>query len=169
MSNPNLKTPYTQQWNLTIERQDEALSELRASYAGSRSIGLLYGRNLNEPVPSTTPFTTALFPNQLYSGISYYDNGGTDSYNSLELLVQKKLGKNLTFNTGFTWAKDLTDAQDSGGGGGSFAGQTIQNQFCLTCTKGPTMRSCRHVGCMRTPFMRCRSGRDSECCPTPTD
>jgi len=132
--NPNLKTPYTQQWNLTIERQIGSLG-LRASYSGSRSIGLLYGRNLNEPAPSTTPFTTALFPNQLFSSISYYDNGGTDSYNSLELLVQKKLGKNLTFNTGFTWAKDLTDAQDSGGGGGSAAGQTIQNQFCLTCER----------------------------------
>jgi hypothetical protein len=132
--NPNLKTPYTQQWNLTLERQVGALG-LRASYVGSRSINLVYQRNLNEPTPSTTPFTTALFPNQLYSNINYYDNGGTDFYNALELLVQKKLGKNLTFNTGFTWAKDLTDSQDTGGGGATFAGQLIQNQFCRTCEK----------------------------------
>jgi hypothetical protein len=132
--NPNLKTPYTQQWNLTVERQVASLG-LRVSYVGSRSIGLIYQRNLNEPAPSTTPFSTALFPNQLYSSINYYDNGGTDFYNALELLVQKKLGKNLTFNTGFTWAKDLTDVQDSGGGGGSFSGQLIQNQFCRDCEK----------------------------------
>ena len=31
------------------------------------------------------------------------------------------------FSTGFTWAKDLTDTQDSGGGGTTFAGQVIQN------------------------------------------
>ncbi len=102
---------------------------------GSRSIDLIYGRNLNEPTPSTTPFTTALFPNQLFSGINYYDNGGSDVYNALELMVQKRFGKNLTFNSGFTWAKDLTDAQDTGGGGGSFAGQTLQNQFCRTCER----------------------------------
>jgi hypothetical protein len=47
--------------------------------------------------------------------------------------VQKRLGKNLTFNTGFTWAKDLTDAQDTGGGGGTFSSQLIQNQYCLRC------------------------------------
>lgn len=132
--NPDLRTPYTQQWNLTIERQLGSLG-LRASYAGSRSINLLYLRNLNEPAPSTTPFSTALFPNQLFNTINYYDNGGTDFYNALELLVQKRLGTNLTFNTGFTWAKGLTDAQDTGGGGGSFAGQLLQNQFCRTCEK----------------------------------
>jgi carboxypeptidase family protein len=132
--NPNLRTPYTQQWNLTIERQLGSIG-LRASYAGSHTVGLLYQRNLNQPAPSTTRFSTALFPNQRFSRISYYDNGGSDSYNSLELLVQKRMGKNLIFNTGFTWAKDLTDTQDTGGGGGSFAGQLLQNQFCRVCER----------------------------------
>jgi hypothetical protein len=132
--NPNLKTPYTQQWNLTIERQLGSFG-LRASYTGSHTVNLLYQRNLNEPAPSTTPFSTALFPNQRFNSINYYDNGGSDSYNALELTVQKKLGKNLTFSSGFTWAKDLTDTQDTGGGGGSFAGQLLQNQFCRTCER----------------------------------
>lgn len=130
--NPNLRTPYTQQWNLTIERQIGSLG-VRISYNGAHTVNLLYGRNLNQPAPSTTPFTTALFPNQLFSGITWYDNGGFDRYNALELQAQKRLGRNFTFNAGFTWAKDLTDAQDTGGGGGTYAGQTIQNQFCLTC------------------------------------
>ena len=132
--NPNLKTPYTQQWNLTLERRVGSLG-LRASYTGSTSINLLYQRNLNEPAPSTTPFSTALYPNQLFSSITYKDNGGTETYNSLELLAQKKAGKNLTFNAGFTWDKDLTDTQDSGGGGSTYVGQTIQNQFCRACER----------------------------------
>ena len=130
--NPNVRTPYTQQWNLTLERQLGSFG-LRASYAGSRSVHLLYDRNLNEPAPSTTPFTTALFPNQLFGSIAYYDNGASDSYNALELQAQKRLGNNFTFNTGFTWAKDLTDAQDTGGGGATFSGQLIQNQYCRRC------------------------------------
>jgi len=132
--NPNLRMPYTQQWNMSLERQIGSYG-LRASYVGSRSIALLYPRNLNEPAPSTTPFSTARFPNQLFNSITYYDNGGSDFYSALELQVQKKLGKNLTFSSGFTWAKDLTDAQDTGGGGGSFAGQSIQDQFCRTCER----------------------------------
>jgi len=124
--NPDLKTPYTQQWNFTVERQIASLG-LRVSYVGSRSINLIYRRNLNLPQPSTIPFTTSRRPNQLFNQIIYADSGGTDAYHALELAAQKRYGKNLTFSTGFTWAKDLTDTQDSGGGGANFGGQVIQN------------------------------------------
>ena len=124
--NQNLIAPYTQQWNLTVERQVASIG-LRMSYVGSRSVSLVYRRNLNLPVPSTTPFTTARRPNQRFNQVVFADNGGTDAYHALELAAQKRYGQNLTFSTGFTWAKDLTDTQDSGGGGTTFAGQVIQN------------------------------------------
>jgi hypothetical protein len=124
--NPDLKTPYTQQWNLTVERQVASVG-LRGSYVGSRSVNLVYRRNLNLPAPSTTPFTTSRRPNQRFNQTTYADNGGTDAYHGLELAAQKRYGQNLTFSTGFTWAKDLTDTQDSGGGGTNFGGQIIQN------------------------------------------
>ncbi|HZO57315.1 MAG TPA: TonB-dependent receptor [Bryobacteraceae bacterium] len=124
--NPDLKTPYTQQWNLTVERQVGSVG-LRTSYAGSRSVNLVYRKNLNLPLPSTTPFTTARRPNQRFNQTIWADNGGTDAYHALEIAAQKKQGRNLTFSTGYTWAKDLTDTQDSGGGGTTFAGQVIQN------------------------------------------
>ena len=124
--NPNLRTPYTQQWNFTIERQIYSLG-LRASYAGSRSVALVYRRNLNLPLPGVIPFTTGRRPNQRFNQVIFADSGGTDTYHALELGAQKKYGQNLTFSTGFTWAKDLTDTQDSGGGGTTFGGQVIQN------------------------------------------
>jgi len=124
--NPQLKVPYTQQWNLTVERQIASVG-LRASYVGSRSVNLIYRRNLNLPAPSTTPFTTSRRPNQRFNQTIFADNGGTDAYHGLELAMQKRYGQNLTFSTGYTWAKDLTDTQDSGGGGTTFAGQIIQN------------------------------------------
>jgi hypothetical protein len=124
--NPDLRAPYTQQWNFTVERQVASIG-LRTSYVGSRSVNLVYRRNLNLPAPSTIPFTTARRPNQRFNQIIYADNGGTDAYHALEIAAQKRHGHNLTFSTGFTWAKDLTDTQDSGGGGTTFAGQVIQN------------------------------------------
>jgi hypothetical protein len=56
----------------------------------------------------------------------------------LELAAQKKYGNNLTFSAGFTWAKDLTDTQDSGAvtnGGTTFGGQIIQNPNSRTAEK----------------------------------
>src|SRR5262249_1416228 len=124
--NPHLKVPYTQQWNLTGERQLGAYG-FRASYVGARSVNLIYRANLNLPAPSTIPFLTARRPNQLYNQIVMAENGGTDAYHALELAGQKRYGRNLTLSTGFTWAKDLTDTQDGGGQGTTFGGQVIQN------------------------------------------
>lgn len=121
--NPNLGTPYTQQWNLTIEHQ-VAGAALRVSYVGSSSVNLVYTRNLNQPAPSTTAFANNRRPYPLFNSISYYDNGGNQRYDGLQTTIAKNYGNALTFNAGYTWAKDLTDTQE-----GTFTGQTIQNQF----------------------------------------
>ena len=121
--NPDLRTPYTQQWNLTIEHQI-AGAALRVSYVGSHSVNLVYTRNLNQPPPSTAAFANSRRPYPLFNNISYYDNGGDQRYDGLQTTISKNYGNSLTFNAGHTWAKDLTDTQE-----GTFTGQTIQNQF----------------------------------------
>ncbi|MGH9327066.1 MAG: hypothetical protein ACRD2B_10360 [Terriglobia bacterium] len=126
--NPNLKDPYTQQWQLSVEHQIGGVG-LRVSYLGAESDQLIYRRNLNQPAPSTTPFSTSERRYPIYNQVIYSDSGGNDSYNGLEISVQKKYGQNFSFDSGWTWAKDLTNTQDSGGGGTSFGGQVIQNQF----------------------------------------
>jgi outer membrane receptor protein involved in Fe transport len=47
---PGLEMPYTQQWNLTFERQMPFASALRVSYTGNRGIGLLRYALDNLPV-----------------------------------------------------------------------------------------------------------------------
>jgi Carboxypeptidase regulatory-like domain/TonB dependent receptor-like, beta-barrel len=47
---PGLEMPYTQQWNLTVERQMPFNSALRISYTGNRGIGLLRFAQDNLPV-----------------------------------------------------------------------------------------------------------------------
>jgi hypothetical protein len=121
---PNLRTPYTQQWNLTVEQQIGGAA-IRLSYLGTRSVDLVYARNLNQPFPSTTPFSASRRFYPVFNSITYYDNGGSQKYNGLQATVAKNYGNSLTFNGGWTWAKDLTDVQDTGG----FSGQTIENQF----------------------------------------
>ncbi len=47
---PGLQMPYTQQWNLSFERQLPFNSALRVSYTGNRGIGLLRYELINLPV-----------------------------------------------------------------------------------------------------------------------
>ena len=47
---PNLEVPYTQQWNLTYERQLPLSSAVRLSYTGNRGIGLVKFAQGNLPV-----------------------------------------------------------------------------------------------------------------------
>ncbi|HKP35607.1 MAG TPA: TonB-dependent receptor, partial [Pyrinomonadaceae bacterium] len=47
---PGLEMPYTQQWNLSVERQMPFKSALRVSYTGNRGIGLLRYASYNLPV-----------------------------------------------------------------------------------------------------------------------
>jgi hypothetical protein len=127
-TNPHFKTPYSEQWNLTVEHQVGSIG-VRVSYVGTLSLDQLYQRDLNQPPPSLNPIAR---PYQLYYNAIYLDDGGTESFNALETSVTKTFGKNLTFNAGWTWAKDLTDVGDST----SVRGNLIQNAFDLRAEKG---------------------------------
>ena len=122
--NPFIRTPYLQQWNVTLERQVGQIG-LSVAYVGAHAVDLLYNRNLNQPAPSLTPFSTYLYPK--LGTITYATNGGVQNYNALQLAAVKHLGKGLTFQAGFTWAKDLTDQLDNNW----VYGQQIQNQYDL--------------------------------------
>jgi hypothetical protein len=130
--NPNLKTPYSQQFNLTVEHQIGQIG-IRVAYVGARSVDLVYAANINQPVPSTIPFTPSRYTYRNFNTVTWYDNGGTQEYNALEVSAAKTLGKNLSFNTGWTWAKDLTDDQNNSV---SYSSPVIQNAYDLSAERG---------------------------------
>lgn len=123
--NPHLKVPYLQQWNLTLERQIGSVG-VSIAYVGTHAVNLLYGRNINQPPPSTTPFAISALPNPNFDTIIWHENGGSQKYNSLQVSAKKRIGKNLHFSGGWTWARDLTDQSDNDW---VFADNPIQNQF----------------------------------------
>lgn len=138
-ANPHLKTPYTQQWNLTLEQQVGNLG-VRLSYLGSRSVNLLYRRNINPPAASTTPFSTSRRAYPIYNQVIYIDAGGFENYNALEASVERRYGKNLTFSAGWTWAKDLTDTQEAT----PYAGQVLEDQFNRAVEKTNSQNAVPH-------------------------
>lgn len=72
---PGLHMPYTEQWNLTVERQLPWNAALQASYIGNRGIGLIFYNWKNRaqfPWTSTQPSTykgAAIFPGVTFDKI----------------------------------------------------------------------------------------------------
>ena len=130
--NPNLGIGYMQQWTFGVEREVAGFA-LSATYIGTHTLGMPYLRNLNQPLPSSQPFSAAELRYPQYISVNWVENGGTEHYNALQLTARRTYGKNLFVNGGFTWAKDLTDTQDNQ----SFAGSQIQNAYNGAAEYGP--------------------------------
>jgi hypothetical protein len=94
-------------------------------------VNLIYARNLNQPEPSTTPFSFSETPFPTLQSVKWMDNGGSENYNAMQVAVKKPVGRNLIVNAGYTWAKDLTDEDAL-----YPVGQEIQNQYNLRAEWG---------------------------------
>ena len=49
---------------------------------------------------------------QYYAGIGAYDPGGTGTYNGLYLSANKRLSRNITVNSNYTWSHRISDIYD---------------------------------------------------------
>jgi hypothetical protein len=95
------------QYNISIERELGNIG-LRASYIGSRSIGLNYSLNINKPQPSTIPFAQSRRPWSQFVNITEHRNDGGLHYDSLQVQAHKRVGS-FTFNAHYTWSKTLAN------------------------------------------------------------
>jgi hypothetical protein len=129
---PQARIPYLQQWNSTVE-QEAAKFIFTASYVGGHAVNLLYFMNLNQARASTQPFSVSRLPYPNYSDIIWAQNGATEHYNALQLAARRTYGKTLFVNGGYTWAKDLTNAQDQTGA----VGVQPQDSYNLNADYGP--------------------------------
>jgi hypothetical protein len=137
----NLRNAYAQQWNLTFERELGAATGVRISYIGSRSTSLVYGRNINQPAPSTTPFNQNRRPFPLYRNIVMRENGGNQIYHALTTQIERKWRGSLSYMVAWTWAKNLTDVDETGGVEG---GTTLENAFDRRRERGDAQYTPRH-------------------------
>jgi hypothetical protein len=130
--NPNFVYPYTQQWNLTIERAILGQG-LRISYVGTKDTKLGYTRDINKPFPSSIPFTVDryIWPN--YRSILYTDNGGSASYHGAEINLTTRGVFGIRGEFGYAFAKQMTDMANNTFE--SVSGPTIPNPYCRTCER----------------------------------
>jgi hypothetical protein len=117
----NPKTTYSQQWNLSIQRQIGSDWLVQANYLGTRIVHLWGGNQANPgvyiPGSSTAGNVNSrrvldlLNPNDgsFYGSISQLDDGGNLSYNGLVLSLQRRAAKGLTVQANYTWSHCISD------------------------------------------------------------
>jgi hypothetical protein len=121
----NFKDPYSEQWSLSIDRDLGSGIGARISYIGLQTHDLVWAPDLNDyPVSNvpawSRPLSDKPFPN--WGRLNTRSTGANASYNSMQIEVSRHFNHGLSFNSAYTWAKNLADNQ--GPSIGSFAGES---------------------------------------------
>jgi hypothetical protein len=120
----NIHTPLVRQYNLTVQWEFLKNWVLDVGFVGSSGINLAdYNHNYNtaslasptNPINGQTTNTiqnvNLRVPYLGFAASGFQGTGfdGISNYNSLQATVRKRLSHGVTFQTSYTWSKDLTD------------------------------------------------------------
>ena len=113
MYDPNLKNPYSEQWNFGVQQLLTSSTTLTVNYVGSSShrldVGGMYNTALT-PGPGD-PQSRALYP---YIAPTYYDrSAGNGNYNGLQVSLERRYTSGFSYGVAYTWSKSI----DVGGDG----------------------------------------------------
>jgi hypothetical protein len=106
--NPDYRTPYSMQYNFTIERQ-QWNTGFRISYIGTAMRRGAYIYNYNAPAADTRLYIDKARPFPDLPDIAYVTNGAGHQYNGLTLEALRHMAKGLYFQSSWTWARDRYD------------------------------------------------------------
>jgi Carboxypeptidase regulatory-like domain len=121
------KVPYSEQWNLSIERQFKANTLLSVSYVGNQDHRLLAITPFNSANPAECLAEAAVTPgscgpdndNQTrplwpyLGGDSLQSTIGNSNYNALEINL-RHTGAHQSFLIGYTWSRSMDDSSSIG-------------------------------------------------------
>ena len=129
---PKAATPYSLQFNVSVDQQLFKDTVLEVGYVGNRARKQLTNFDINQPVASrrlASAFAVdgnavnALRPYSNYGAIYQFARNGVANYDSLQVLLKTRLAKSFNFQAAYTWSKSLADfgLGDSSNGPSNFA------------------------------------------------
>ena len=170
---PNYRDPQSNQWNVTVEREINSTTVIRASYVGMHSYRLNLTEDLNQiPASSTAynsgatagPFVDTRAPYQNWSTLLSTFNAGEDNYRAFVLEATRRMQHGLYFSANYTHADNVADNQ--GDAPNAFAGEVnygsaITDRFHIKQDLGNVEGTRRHrmllTGVYQLPFGNGRS------------
>lgn len=114
---PDLTTPYSHMYNLSVEKRVAGSVLLRSSYIGSRTIKLLNGFVTNRAAPvDGVPLTPATVdqrrPDQRYYEVRTVNNGGIAWFDAAQAAVDFSLRRTLVATASYTFSKAIDEGPD---------------------------------------------------------
>jgi hypothetical protein len=107
-SEPNLKLPYTLEWNVALEQALGRQQWVSVSYVGSRAHQLL--QELMENWPPN--FISGPVPNPNVPYVDYTFNGPTADYDAMQVQYKARLKAGLQALVNYTWSHAIDDVSD---------------------------------------------------------
>jgi hypothetical protein len=145
---PNLRTPYIQNYNFNIQRELFRNGVLEVGYVGSHGTKLFRYRDINQPVnPSVSserPFDNGPFAPS--GGTFFYVNQlettAISNYNALQTSFSVRGRRGFTSQVNYTWSHSIDNASD----GQDYVANATQpdNSHCTKCEKANSNFDSRH-------------------------
>jgi hypothetical protein len=111
--NPRIKTPYMQQWNISVEHEVFKAWSLRLSYVGARTTQIIYSRNINKPPPSLIPFSPDRYNYPGFIDINWFDSGGNSNYHALQFQFTHRWSNGLLVDGLMQYQSEIADVADT--------------------------------------------------------
>ncbi len=111
--NPNLREPYTLEWNIALTQSLGRQQALTLSYVASAARNLLTTRLLN----ATPPAVIGTKPNPNLGPVNYVTNGPASDFKSFQLQFQRRLSHGLQALVNYTWGHGIDQISDETGTG----------------------------------------------------
>ncbi len=149
-----IRSPYVQQWNLTVERELPGDVVLQGSYVGKVGHKLQAYRPFNVAVfepgvdangnPLSTlenageraPFNPGIYGNQMIALSSAFNQ----SYHSAQFRLDKRFSRNFSALASYTYGKSIDDSSTTNLGG------CVSNPYDLRSDRGRADFDARHAG-----------------------
>ena len=128
-SDPDLKLPYTLQYNVGVERSLGENQAISVSYVGSKARRLLTVLALNSRVGGVAP-------NRNFGTISYTTNRPTSDYDSMQAQFTRRFTRGFQALANYTWSHAIDTASDefSGDFARGSAGFDVRHNFSAALT-----------------------------------
>ena len=127
----NMRTPYFQQWNFTLQKSLKGVLSIEGAYVGSKGTKVEYSRPINRPSPGPgsiqprRPFTRL-------GDIFSVENSGFSSYHALQAKFEVRSWRGLSFLGAYAFSKSMDNIS------GDPQSDSVQNALRTDLEKGPS-------------------------------
>jgi len=131
-------TPYTQQWNVNIQKQLPWSMVWQTSYVGNVGVHIWGSAEGNQPLANGpgSPNDRRPLARITRASVGLFSPWNRSLYHGMSSRLEKRFASSLSFVTSFTYGRAI-DLQNLGLNVGSAAGDSVQNSYDRKSQRGP--------------------------------